>query len=413
MTSTEKSLSKKTIPPLKLTKSNKVSIGETSLSDSDNDIWQTVEPNNKRIRSPNVVSPLSKKSDSNIFISPNRFSPIAPIIEDDPMGNTNENENIPEKNQSPKPPPIFIQTQLNFNNFYLKIKQLTGSSGFECKSSTKGLKLQTYSSDSYRTVINYLKENNASFHSYQFKELKAFRVVIRNLHPTIDVSFIKEELLNSGFSTRNIMPVTHKSTKTPLPIFFVDLEPGPTNADIFKITSLCFTKVKIKPAHPKKDIPQCHRCQAYGHTRSYCNHAPRCVRCGLDHESVECTKDRSSPAKCALCHGSHPASYKGCKTHIDLKKKLSQSKNITWNNKNHDPKTSRVNNQDLPQPTYSQNFPPLNNEAPLPHSQTNNINPNQDLTTQLSSFINDLKALINPLVSLLTTVIEKLIKNVN
>jgi len=118
------------------------------------------------------------------------------------------------------------------------------------------------------------------------------------------------------------MPVTHKLTKTSLPIFFVDLEPGPTNSDIFKITSLCYTKVKIEPTHPKKDIPQCHRCQTYGHTRKYCNNAPRCVKCGLKHESIDSTKERSTPANCALCNGSHPANYKGCKTHIDLKKKI-------------------------------------------------------------------------------------------
>ncbi|KAL4119521.1 hypothetical protein QTP88_012327 [Uroleucon formosanum] len=169
------------------------------------------------------------------------------------------NENIPVKNQTPKPPPIFIQAQLNFNNFCIKIKELTDSTGFDCKSSTNKLRLQTYSADSYRTVINYLKENNVSFHSYQSKELKAFRAVIRNLHPTTDLSFIKKELLDSGFTTRNIMPVFHKLTKTPLPIFFIDLEPGPTNADIFKITSLCYTIVKIELAHPKRDIPQCHR----------------------------------------------------------------------------------------------------------------------------------------------------------
>jgi hypothetical protein len=242
------------------------------------------------------------------------------------MDNTNENENtLEKKNQSSKPPSIFIQTQLNVNTFYTKMKELTDSSGYECHSTTNGLKLQIYSSDSYRTVINYLKGNNVSYHSYQLEKLKTFRVVIRNLHPSIDVSFIKEELLNSGFSIRNIMPVTHKVTKTRLPIFFIDLEPGPTNSDIYKITSLCYTQVKIEPAHPKKDIPQCHHCQAYGHTRSYCNHTPHCVRCGLEHESSECTKDRSSPAKCALFRGTYPANCKGCKFHIDLKKKLSQS----------------------------------------------------------------------------------------
>jgi hypothetical protein len=107
-------------------------------------------------------------------------------------------------------------------------------------------------------VIKYLKENSVSFHSFQSKELKPYRAVIRNLHPTTDISAIKDELLFNGLYTRNIMPVTHKLTKTPLPIFFVDLESGPTNSDIFKITSLCYTKVKIEPAHAKKDIPQCH-----------------------------------------------------------------------------------------------------------------------------------------------------------
>lgn len=130
------------------------------------------------------------------------------------------------------------------------------------------------------------------------------------------------------------MSVSHKLTKTPLPIFFIDLEPGPINTDIFKITSLCYTKVKIEPTHPKKDILQRHRCQAYGHPRSYCNHTPRCVRCGLGHESIKCTKDRRSPTKCTLYTGSYPAKYKGCKTHIDLKKKLAQSKTNIWNNKN-------------------------------------------------------------------------------
>jgi len=104
----------------------------------------------------------------------------------------NTTEQISGKtNQTSKPPPIFIQGELNFNNFCVKIKELTDSSGFNCKSSTKDLKLQTYSSDSYSAVINYLKENNVSFHSFQSKELKPYRAVIRNLHTTTDISLLK------------------------------------------------------------------------------------------------------------------------------------------------------------------------------------------------------------------------------
>lgn len=41
--------------------------------------------------------------------------------------------------KSTKPPPILIETQLNFNTFAAKIKQLTEPAEFECITSIKGL----------------------------------------------------------------------------------------------------------------------------------------------------------------------------------------------------------------------------------------------------------------------------------
>jgi len=80
---------------------------------------------------------------------------------------TVETQSVNNYNKTSKPPPIFIQEQLNYNNVCQKINELTDTSGFDCKSSTKGLKLQTYSPDSYNiSVIKYLKNNNVSFHSY-------------------------------------------------------------------------------------------------------------------------------------------------------------------------------------------------------------------------------------------------------
>lgn len=105
------------------------------------------------------------------------------------MEATNINSIINE-NKTSKPPPIFIQEQINYNNFCQKIKELTVDPEFDCKSSTKGLKLQTYSSGSYRSVVSSLKINNVSFHSFQPKEEKAYRVVIRNMHHLTDTSLI-------------------------------------------------------------------------------------------------------------------------------------------------------------------------------------------------------------------------------
>jgi len=118
------------------------------------------------------------------------------------------------------------------------------------------------------------------------------------------------------------MSVTHKSTKGPFPIFFIDIEPSLNYTDIFKMSLLCFTKIKVKTPHSKKDILQCRRCQAYNHTRSYCKHSYRCVRCGEEHESTSCTKNRCSSAKLALCRRNHPVKFEGYQSHIDLKNKL-------------------------------------------------------------------------------------------
>jgi len=49
-------------------------------------------------------------------------------------------------------------------------------------------------------------------------------------------------------------------------------------------------------------------------------HTPQCVRNGKHHDSNECTKDHNTPAKCALCCGDHPASYKSCPSHKELQK---------------------------------------------------------------------------------------------
>jgi len=71
--------------------------------------------------------------------------------------------------------------------------------------------------------------------------------------------------------------------------------------------------------------PQCHNCRAYGHTKTYyCSHKPRCVKCGDEYLSENCSKDNSLPAKWAVCAGAHTSSYKGCpvyKNHVTLFKK--------------------------------------------------------------------------------------------
>lgn len=423
----------KTISPIKIINQNTVQKikNNSQLSESDtNDVFnyewtEVVSPKSHKRLNSDKQSHLSKsiKTTTNTqFSSHNKFSVLSQNDVTD-METNEANEII-----SKLPPPIFIKTKVqNYQQFCEKIKNIIEpTDNFTCKSSTESIKINTTSSNAYRTIIKYLKDAKAKFFTYQLKENKPYRIVIRNLHPTTPPDYIKEELENEGYQVRNVTNALHRVSKIKLPLFFVDLEPALHNKNIFELQTICYTKVKIEAPRINKLTPQCLNCQNYGHTRTYCNNHPRCVRCGENHRTDTCTKDRDLPAKCALCNGDHPANYRGClvfKNLQQLRKKQSPSKSNTdktEENTNHkNPtlynqslnSTSHPNNSNNSQ-TYSKAT--LQNKNPI---HTNNEHQNQqnvDMTTQLTSFLNEFKSLINPLISLLTTVIDKLLmKNVN
>jgi hypothetical protein len=54
-------------------------------------------------------------------------------------------------------------------------------------------------------------------------------------------------------------------TKESLNLFFVDLEPATNNKEIFKLARLQNKTIAIELPRKAKGIPQCMRCQQYGH----------------------------------------------------------------------------------------------------------------------------------------------------
>lgn len=101
----------------------------------------------------------------------------------------------------------------------------------------------------------------------------------------------------------------------------MDLEPTEQSNDIYKLTSLLHTIIKVKEPYKPKTISQCINYQDYGHTKSYCDYPARCVRCGAQHMTSDCPKSRNAPLKCALCSGDYPSNYKGCSTYRDLQRR--------------------------------------------------------------------------------------------
>jgi len=174
--------------------------------------------------------------------------------------NIDTGEPIRIENKKANPPPIFIKGVKNFSDIREKLVELIGVDNFYCKSTTDRLKVMTYNPDSYRALIHFLKEQDAEYHTYQLKDDKPLRVVVRNLHPTTPTELIKSELELRLFEVRQVTIVLHKINKNPLPLFFVDLEPTIQSNDIFKLTSLLHTKIKVEEPYKSKIVSQCINC---------------------------------------------------------------------------------------------------------------------------------------------------------
>lgn len=201
--------------------------------------------------------------------------------------------------------------------------------------------------------------------------------------------------------------VLHKINKHPLPLFFVDLEPTIHSNDIYKLTSLIHTKIKVEEPYKPKNISQCIKCQEYGHTKSYCGYPARCVRCGSNHSSSDCPNPRDATPRCALCSGNHPSNYKGCAVFKDLQHRNQPKKSNLLSDNINRKKNVQVSHPVVNPVTHSSDSSQTYAQATA-GSHSNNLSPAP--VSDINKFLDEFKLLINPLISLLTQVISKLLE---
>ena len=237
----------------------------------------------------------------------NRYSVL---MDEAPSSNISENT---DPQRTPKPPPIYVHGVIDYAEMNKTITEVAEEEQFRTKTlASNKIKISCTTPTTYRTIVKHFKEKNIYFHTYQLKEDRAFRVVLKHLHYTTDIGDIKRELSVHGHTVRNVTNIRHRLTKDPLNLFYVDLEPAPNNKDVYAITAIQNKIILFEPPRTNMGTPQCTRCQHYGHTQRYCNKPYACVKCSGHHQTSVCTKPRDTPAKCVLCEGSHPANYKGC-----------------------------------------------------------------------------------------------------
>lgn len=89
---------------------------------------------------------------------------------------------------------------------------------------------------------------------------------------------------------------------------------------VFGIEYLYHMKVKIEAIRSSKLIPQCKKCQRYGHTQKFCAREPKCVKYADYHLTVNCRRPVDAKPGCSNCGKGHPANYRGCEVAKELQK---------------------------------------------------------------------------------------------
>ena len=270
------------------------------------------------------------------------------------------------------------------------------------------VKVNVSTVEDYRNLVSNLRKQNLVFYTYQLKSERPFKVVIRNLHQSISPDEIKDELTKEGYTVRNVANIRHWKTKIQLPLFFVDLEPNiSNNKSIYDRKFLLNTRINVEALEPKVSIAQCQRCQAYGHTKTYCTLPPIGVKCGNEHLTPVCSKKPEDKPHCGLCGGDHTANYWGCLLY-KAALKIYWPKEVKNNGKLHIKPISKktIDNAAIPK-TVTTSYHDI--VANKPNIRTENAIPKVTQSSCLEQLIEKMLDQNSQILEILTKLITKLI----
>lgn len=390
------------------TNQGNIEVADKPAEESEEQLFTEVHYGKRQRSSPGAVMRNQKQTKLNYWLA----TPAVPTSNSFTGLDELEQADKPET-QTPKPirpPPLFIDGVKNIQPL-LKLLEEIAKGEYEIKV-LRGdkVKIQSKSADSYSTIYKELKAKDTEFYSYQPKQDRSFRVVLKNLHPSTDKEDIKIAIEELHHKVINVWNIQNSRTKQALSMWNIELEPRENNKDIYSIKYLLHCRISVEAPRPRRVIPQCTNCQDYNHTQKFCNRKPRCVKCAGPHHTSACLrKDRSKEVKCVLCDGNHPANYKGCTVYKDLLKvrypppSTKVRKNPGYTRKEQEPSNKSTNN--------GKSYAQATKEVPVqPMTQKHNTKDENQKANELKTITETLAALMNQMLIMIKTLTDLISK---
>ncbi|GFR12221.1 nucleic-acid-binding protein from transposon X-element [Trichonephila clavata] len=213
-----------------------------------------------------------------------------------------QTDDPPPRASTPKqyirpPPPITIDNVDQSGQFLKKLQELSNSK-LSGRMVGKSLRVYPETPAAYKKIRNYLDDNKMQAFTYQLKEDKEFKVVLRGMPADMSPQEIMDDLLVLGISPSYCHVMTNRKTHLPMPLFLVSLPSNEDNRNIYNISEVCSVKVTVEVLNKKPGPAQCYRCQGFFHNSRYCS---RCLKCGKPHLTRDCKKTLSEDPTCCNC----------------------------------------------------------------------------------------------------------------
>ncbi|GFW98396.1 uncharacterized protein TNCV_3454251, partial [Trichonephila clavipes] len=109
------------------------------------------------------------------------------------------------------------------------------------------IKIQAENSDHHREITLFLSDKKCQYYVTDPPANRPLKVVIKGLLATTDPEDIKKDLIEQGINIVKIAQLRQFKTKSPLPIFMIEIARDENVDDIFKIKNCLYMQIKIDP----------------------------------------------------------------------------------------------------------------------------------------------------------------------
>lgn len=341
-------------------------------TNSSNPPSQTNSADNNRMNTTPNKTPTPSPQQQNIY-SPTQNPTPSPQPQQTSIPTPSQPQNtsintLPHNsnsNTTRPPPPIHIYTSNHKGTVQEINSQVNPQPGFKYNNNS----LICYPSGprEHHKILTILNKNKIEYYSYDVDTLRPVKVIVKYIPIDTTTDDIRNDLNLKNLPFVNIarLMVPKDGRRVPSNLLILTIPRHATDA-YYKLTNLCHYRVTVTE-YIRQDIPQCHRCQYFGHSSAVCNRIARCVRCGDNHEGAPCAADT---CKCANCGAAHPSNYRGCPAYNAARDRLLPRQNNRQNNDLPTPgqrtnnTNTNTNRQQLVQPsTATINMPPLTQET--------------------------------------------------